>query len=88
VETAGGISSSGFTSPVLARVEAEPPTVEAGPTGGGGAVTAGGPAPAPAAAPTDVDALVRRLYDPLARRLRAELRLDRERIGRSLDLRH
>ena len=34
------------------------------------------------------DDLVRRLYDPLVRRLKAELRLDRERVGRSLDLRH
>jgi hypothetical protein len=36
---------------------------------------------------TDVDALVTRLYDPLVRRLKAELRLDRERAGHVLDLR-
>lgn len=48
------------------------------------------PATAPPAsnAPTDIDALVGRLYDPLVRRLKAELRLDRERVGRALDLRH
>jgi hypothetical protein len=62
---------------------------EAGARTTGGATAAGGPAPAvPGAAAADVDALVRRLYDPLARRLRAELRLDRERVGRALDLRH
>jgi hypothetical protein len=72
--------------PTLSRAVAEPPAADTGTAGG--AAAAGGPAPLPAAAPTDVDALVRRLYDPLARRLRAELRLDRERIGRSLDLRH
>jgi hypothetical protein len=38
--------------------------------------------------PTDVDTLVRRLYDPIVRRLKAELQLDRERAGHSLDLRH
>ena len=36
---------------------------------------------------TDVDALVGKLYDPLVRRLKAELRLDRERAGHVLDLR-
>jgi hypothetical protein len=36
---------------------------------------------------TDVDALIGKLYDPLVRRLKAELRLDRERAGHVLDLR-
>jgi hypothetical protein len=36
---------------------------------------------------TDVDALVGKLYDPLVQRLKAELRLDRERAGHVLDLR-
>jgi hypothetical protein len=47
--------------------------------------------PAPSAgstSPTEVDTLVRRLYDPIIRRLKAELQLDRERAGQSLDLRH
>jgi hypothetical protein len=52
------------------------------------AAPAAGTAPPPGGAPADLDALVRRLYDPLARRLKAELRLDRERVGRALDLRH
>jgi hypothetical protein len=39
-------------------------------------------APAPAgAAPTDLDEMARRLYEPLSARLRAELWLDRERAG-------
>jgi hypothetical protein len=47
------------------------------------------PAPAPAATPpTDLDELARRLFDPLSARLRAELRLDRERAGVVTDLRH
>ncbi|MEV2220293.1 hypothetical protein AB0E01_10490 [Nocardia vinacea] len=36
--------------------------------------------------PTDIDALVARLYDPIVRKLKAELRLDRERAGTALDL--
>jgi hypothetical protein len=35
-----------------------------------------------------VDELVRRLYDPLSARIKAELRLDRERWGQLTDLRH
>jgi hypothetical protein len=34
-----------------------------------------------------MDELVRRLFDPLAARLKAELRLDRERAGLITDLR-
>lgn len=36
--------------------------------------------------PTDIDTLVARLYDPIVRKLKAELRLDRERAGTALDL--
>jgi hypothetical protein len=64
--------------------EAPPPAAPAE----AGAVTSPAPAGAGAVAPGDIDALVRRLHDPLVRRLKAELRLDRERVGRSLDLRH
>jgi pyruvate/2-oxoglutarate dehydrogenase complex dihydrolipoamide acyltransferase (E2) component len=42
-------------------------------------------APGAAAAP---DELVKKLFDPLLRRLKAELRLDRERRGVLTDLRH
>ncbi|MGH3823472.1 MAG: hypothetical protein ACRDRA_11685 [Pseudonocardiaceae bacterium] len=49
----------------------------------------GAPAPSTGSiSPTDVDTLVRRLYDPIVRRLKTELQLDRERAGHSLDLRH
>jgi hypothetical protein len=49
------------------------------------------PAPTPTAEstgpeqPTDLDALARRLVAPLSRLLRAELRGDRERVGRLRD---
>jgi hypothetical protein len=67
---------------------AAPPTVPAADVG---VPPPGGPpagAQAGSTSPTDVDALVRRLYDPMMRRLKAELRLDRERAGHALDLRH
>ncbi len=44
------------------------------------------PAPAPpAAAPENVEQLVRKLYGPLVRRIKAELLLDRERRGIRID---
>ncbi len=43
--------------------------------------------PTPAAAGADPDELVKKLFDPLLRRLKTELRLDRERRGRLTDLR-
>jgi hypothetical protein len=36
----------------------------------------------------DIDELARRLFAPLSRRLKAELRLDRERAGLLLDHRY
>jgi hypothetical protein len=65
------------------------PTAAAGTDSAAAPRAAAAPGSAAAAGSAgDVDALVRRLYDPLARRLRAELRLDRERVGHALDLRH
>jgi hypothetical protein len=55
-------------------------------TGAAGAATPG--QPAGSTSPTEIDKLVHRLYDPIVRRLKAELQLDRERAGRSLDLWH
>ncbi|WP_281465788.1 hypothetical protein [Yinghuangia seranimata] len=46
------------------------------------------PPPTTAASPESTDELVRRLVAPLSRLLRAELRLERERGGRRLDIRH
>ncbi|MCD5352031.1 hypothetical protein [Kineosporia mesophila] len=45
-------------------------------------------APRPAGrSPQELDELARALYDPIARLLRAELRADRERLGRVRDSR-
>ena len=49
------------------------------------------PAPAPEAAaapPPETDELVKKLFDPLLRRLKTELRLDRERRGALTDRPH
>ncbi|MGK8501080.1 hypothetical protein [Nocardia asiatica] len=44
------------------------------------------PSAAAGVSPTDIDGLVDRLYEPIARKLKAELRLARERAGTALDL--
>jgi hypothetical protein len=62
-----------------AAITATAPTSSAAP------VPAGTPAPAAASAP--LDELVRQLFGPLTARLKAELRLDRERTGLLTDLR-
>jgi hypothetical protein len=74
--------------PIGASVDSQP----AGPADGSTA-EAIPPVPAPGVRPDrasgalDIDDLARRLYDPLAARLKAELRLDRERAGLITDLR-
>jgi hypothetical protein len=45
----------------------------------------GGPAGQLGGNPAEIDVLAQRLYEPIARRLRAELRIDRERMGRLVD---
>jgi len=60
------------------------PTAAAG-TAAAAATTAAAAAAAPGGLP--LDELARRLFDPLAARLKAELRLDRERAGLLTDLR-
>jgi hypothetical protein len=72
---------SASPAPVLQRAPADQP-VDTAPAAPGAAAPPGGP---PAA---DLDELARRLYDRLRLRLRAELRLDRERSGHLTDLRH
>jgi hypothetical protein len=75
-------------------VAATEPVAATGPASATGAATGTGPAgtqpamPTGSSSPTEVDNLVRRLYEPIVRRLKAELQLDRERAGRSLDLWH
>jgi hypothetical protein len=73
--------ASASPAPVLQRAAADPP-VDTTPAAPGAPAAPGGP---PAA---DLDELARRLYDRLRHRLRAELRLDRERSGQLTDLRH
>ncbi len=65
-----------------------PPTATGAPTATGPAAGTPPASPIGSTSPTEVDTLVRRLYDPIVRRLKAELQLDRERAGHSLDLRH
>lgn len=92
---AGGYPPQQSPGLVVQRVSADEPAATGAPetTGaaGTGPATTGAAAPggpAGSTSPTEVDALVRKLYDPIVRRLKAELQLDRERAGRSLDLWH
>ncbi len=64
----------------------EATTPAPGPAGTPAGAPAGAPAPAGAATPPDE--LAKKLFEPLLRRLKAELRLDRERRGVLTDLRH
>jgi hypothetical protein len=79
------VSRAVEAEPVAEPVDPEP----AAPVAPGSPAAAVPPAPATGAstAATEVDALVGRIYDPLVRRLKAELRLERERAGHVLDLR-
>ncbi len=90
---AGDAAEDGFTSVQLVGEEAVPvdvPAPSAPPAASAlaaaSAPAAAGAAPAPAA-PADVDELARRLFEPLSARIRAELRLDRERSGLMTDAR-
>jgi hypothetical protein len=98
-ETAVGAGAAIREVPVVQREEPGVVAAEEPVPGTGGADAT--PAPSPAAGPAsgsppvpagppffDLDELARRLFDPLSARLRAELRLDRERAGVVTDLRH
>jgi hypothetical protein len=77
-ESSAGIGGQGPGTDVAAAA--------AGTAAAGGSVGAAGAAGAAAAGnPGDIDVLAQRLYEPIARRLRAELRVDRERMGRLVD---
>ncbi|MGH3837021.1 MAG: hypothetical protein ACRDSF_15180 [Pseudonocardiaceae bacterium] len=71
-----------------AATETDPATATGAPTATGPAAGTPPASPVGSTSPTEIDTLVRRLYDPIVRRLKAELQLDRERAGHSLDLRH
>jgi hypothetical protein len=83
-----GPPESALEAPTVSRAEEAgspppaPSTSAAGPSAP--AATAGAPGNPGG---LDIDELVRRLYDPLSARIKAELRLDRERAGLITDLR-
>jgi hypothetical protein len=56
--------------------------------GAAGGAPPGGAAAGAAGGAANPEELVKKLYDPLLRRLKTELRLDRERRGMLTDLRH
>ncbi len=58
----------------------------AGPVDGGSGSTTPAPGAPPATSAAHLDEMARRLYEPLAARLREELWLDRERAGLLSDL--
>jgi hypothetical protein len=87
----GSLDASSVASPVSPTVPPAPLDVSApasGPAVSGGAPAATTPGPASAGSPSDLEELARRLFEPLSARLRAELRLERERAGVLTDLRH
>jgi hypothetical protein len=79
-EPPGAESTAGMGDPAEAAASAPPAAEQAG----GGADGAGGQSGAPAVS----DEMVRALYAPLSRMLRAELRLERERAGFLINTRH
>lgn len=89
------MSAPAAVSPISVAVQrvdeapaAEPPP-PAEPAPAAAPEAAAPPVPAPAAAGGgDPEELVKKLFDPLLRRLKTELRLDRERHGRLTDLTH
>jgi hypothetical protein len=75
-------------TPSVQRATLEPAIAATPPATATPATAGAQPGAAPGTAGADVDELARRLYDPLAARLKDELRLDRERAGFLTDLRH
>ncbi|MFG1603692.1 hypothetical protein [Actinoplanes sp. NPDC049265] len=73
--------------PTVSRAEDAAATPDPAPAAPAAPAAPGAPGGAAAAA-TQPDELVKKLFDPLLRRLKAELRLDRERRGSLTDLRH
>ncbi|MDT0319366.1 hypothetical protein [Streptomyces millisiae] len=83
-EPPGAESTAGVGDPAAAAASVPPAaTPEAGAAGQDGAPSGG-----PSGAPPVSDELVRALFAPLSRLLRAELRLERERAGFLIDTRH
>ena len=87
----GSVDASSVATAVSPAVPPAP--VDVGAPAGGAAVAGVAPASAPpgpssAGSSTNLEELARRLFEPLSARLRAELRLERERAGVLTDLRH
>jgi hypothetical protein len=72
--TSVAIPSAPDTPATVAATAASTTAAAGTPTGNGGALSA-----------ADVDGLARRLYEPIARRLKAELVVDRDRTGTLMD---
>ncbi len=79
-EATDSIASGGSTEVPIGATATPPDGSPAAPTSAGGKPAAG--------AQPSTDELVHRLFEPLAARLKAELRLDRERAGLVADLRY
>ena len=89
--TAAESGGAPTTAPPAQGTEAEPAppvTTTAVATTGTASVETATPATTTPNSPTEIDALVRKLYEPIVRKLKAEMRLDRERAGYGLDLAH
>ncbi|HEU5266569.1 MAG TPA: hypothetical protein VFU35_07705, partial [Jatrophihabitans sp.] len=75
------------TTPAAPAPPAGEAAAPSSPAAAPAAAAAAGPAAAAVGGTPNLDELARRLYDPLAARIKAELRLDRERFGLVTDLR-
>ena len=80
--------AAGADLPVQLDADGDTPMVSRAEAPAAGAPAPGAPAAGSAAGGTSPEELVKKLFDPLLRRLKTELRLDRERRGMLTDLRH
>jgi hypothetical protein len=78
IETPPSISNHDEPTPPTPVPQTDAPAIQRAPE----------PAPTPAAPPPETEELVKKLFDPLLRRLKTELRLDRERRGALTDRPH
>jgi hypothetical protein len=86
-DAAGAPTGTSFGSPLTPPDPT--PDADPDPTADDPSPITAAPGPAPTPAPTATpEELVARLFDPLLRRLKTELRLDRERRGVLTDIRH
>jgi hypothetical protein len=86
-EPAAGVQVTRTVQREETAPEPAPPPAPETPGAAESTTTASTPV-APVEAPPETDELVKKLFDPLLRRLKTELRLDRERRGALTDRRH